>query len=593
MKSLRFAAALPLIAVLACGPASGPGPQPSGPAGGLAPTQGMLDNAARSFDEIRNGFVEWYFEAHPVRASELGVHQHDARLPNLTRSGIRDRIDDLLEWLADLEGVRFDLMRGADRYDYAVLEYGIRSELLVLEESREWANDPGLYTALIARGLYAVATWEYASLAERIQSLESRLAGGRELLATVRTNVRNPPRLWTELAIADARALVAYLEEDLPATLTAQSSGAPPDSGLETARTLLVEDLDSHVTWLESELLPRSSGSFRLGRYLFQRKLMYGEHVMLSVEELERLNGEATAEALQRLEETARAIDPDRTPRAIMDSLDAAHPEPAELLATAREMMTEARDWVVSSLVVEVPRSELPTVRAAPPFARGVFSSLDTPGPFESPGLGAYYNLTTPGAGWDDEQIRQHMAYFSYPALMATTLYETFPGRYLQWQYRRDLPVVRRLFVPGTLSGGWADYAAEMALDQGLSEDAATRMGQLRRVLLHHARWDAALRLHTASEPVDDVVARFMEIAGVSEFPARREVVRATREPLVLTDALGRLQIRELRDDYEAYQADREATFSLPEFHHRLLRLGLPYALAREALIPTGRDSDR
>lgn len=552
---------------------------------GVPPTQGMLDAAARSFGQIRDGFLEWYFETHPVRASELGVHQHDTRLPHLSRAGIRDRTDDLLGWLADLEDIRFDLMREDDRYDYAVLEYGIRAELLELEESREWANDPRIYTSVIARGLASVATWEYAPLADRVAALESRMLGARDLLDAARTNVRNPPQLWTELAIADARALVDYLESDLMATLRSQGADTIM-TAVEEVRRRLVNDVSAHAEWLQSDLLPRSTGTFRLGRYLFQRKLMYDQHVSLSVEELQRLNNDAIAEYRQKLEETARTIDPDRSPAEVMDSINALHPEPDELLATAREMMTRARDWVVESGVVMVPRDELPTVRDSPPYARDVFTSLDTPGPFESQALGAFYNITNVRGDWDAELVREHMSNFSYGALMATTLRETFPGAYIQRQYAKDLTSLRRIFVPGSFSGGWSAYAAEMALEEGVSDDPVVRLGQLQRALQRHARWDAVLRLHTTDEPLDRVVSRFMEIAYFDEFPARREVVRATRDPMFMTDALGRIQIKELRKDYEKYLADKGETFSLPEFHQKLLRLGVPFPLAREALMP-------
>jgi hypothetical protein len=113
-------------------------------------------------------------------------------------------------------------------------------------------------------------------------------------------------------------------------------------------------------------------------------------------------------------------------------------------------------------------------------------------------------------------------------------------------------------------------------------------MAQLRRALLYHARWYAVLQLHaTESSPMDRVVAAFMEIAYQEEFPARREVIRATHEPTYLADALGRMQILELRKDYREHLEEQGASFSLTDFHDRLLELGLPFALATEALIPS------
>lgn len=591
---LVFAVAM---AVAACRPAEPPPDEP-GPRRGRgvdAPTRAMMEEAAEEFDALRSGFVEWYFETHPVRASELGVHDHDHRLPALTRTGIQERIDGLLRWLVDLENVSFDLTEGEDRYDYAALEYGIRSELLTLEESRDWANDPRTYTGVLARGLASVAEREHAPLADRVEALNSRMAAGRTMLEAVRPNLRRPPRLWTEMAIADARGLVEYLEGDLPAMLLAQAGGGDlPANGL-TEAPALASALEAHAAWLQSELLPRSTGTYRLGRYLLQRKLLYSEHISLELEELERLNADAIAELRRRVEDAAREIDPARTSREIMDSIGRLHPTAEELVPTAREMMVAARDWVVASGVVTVPRDDLPTVRDSPPYARDAFTSLDARGPFEDGPLDAYYNITNVLPDWNESLREEHLSQFSRSGLMASTLHETFPGRWVQRQYARDLPPLRRLFSPASVAGGWSHYATGMAIDMGVSNDPAVRLSYLQRALQRHARWYAVIRLHAAEEPLDDVVAAFMEIAYFQEFPARREVVRATYEPTYLGDALGRMQIVALREDYREYVEARGEEFSLADFHDRLLKLGLPFPLAREALMPRepGRRSAR
>ncbi|MFO7893800.1 MAG: DUF885 domain-containing protein [Longimicrobiales bacterium] len=591
---------IPLIAMavtfaLACGSApdreSGT-PGPGGPGGpGIPVTQDEIDDAAEEFDLIRTGFLEWYFEAHPVRATELGVHDYDHRLPALDRVGIQRRIDDLLRWLSDLEEVRFVLMAGDDRYDYAVLEYGIRSELLELEESRDWANDPGLYTGLIARGLAAVAEREYAPFATRTGALTARMTAAPALLEAVRSNVRQPPRVWTELAVGEARGLLEYLEEDLPTLLRAQRGAIPGE--LEEARSALAGALQSHIDWLTEDLLARSTGTFRLGRYLLERRLLYDEHIFLGLSELERLNVNAINEYRQQVAEVAETIDPDRSPKEIIDSITRVGPEPEELLPRARAALTTARDWSTESGVVPVPRDALPTVRESPPYARALFASLDAPGPFAPDSLEVFYNLTNVRPGWDEAVRRGHMSYFNDAGLVITTLHTTFPGRYVQQQYARDLVPLRRVLATKTFTAGWAHYATGMALDEGFSDDPAVRLEQLRRALQRHARWFAVVRLHAMDEPLDQVVTGFMEIAYFDEVPARREVLQATRDPGLMADALGRMQILQLRDDYRQHREEDDEPFSLVGFHTELLRLGLPFPLAREVMIPSDPDQGR
>ena len=584
-----------LVLVTACGPSAERDSRPPSPApGGLAPTAQALADAAEDFAEVRAGYLEWYFEAHPVHATELGVHDYDGRLPTMTRTGIQRKIDSLLEWLSDLEQIRFDLMRDGDRYDYAVLEYGIRAELLELEETRTWANDPGVYTEVIARGLSALMEREFAPSEQRLESLLGRMTGAAAVLEAARTNVRRPPRVWTELALADTRGLLEYLQRDLPPILADRETGTGAVPAVEIARQELVAALEGYLEWLATELLPRSTGTFRLGRYLLERKLLYSEHVSLSLDELQRLNANAINEYRQQVAEVAERIDPDRSPREIMDSISRVGPRPEELLERGRRAVEAARDWVVSAGVVEVPGTEVPTVRESPPWARTAFASLDAPGPFESGELRTFLDLTNVREEWDEALVREHMSFFSDAGLAVTALHTTFPGHYVQQQYARELSEIRRVLATGASTAGWAHYATEMAVEEGFSDDPGVRLEQLRRALQRHARWYAVVRLHALDEPLAQVVSAFMEIAYFDEFPARREVLRATREPGIMADALGRMQIKELREDYRSrLEEQADTTFSLPEFHGRLLRLGLPYTLAREVLIPGDRERRR
>lgn len=582
------------VALAACGPAPETGEPRLPPEAVVRPSPAEIAEATRDFHELRDEFLAAFYEARPVRATELGIHLYDDRLPEMERRSVQRWIDQLLDWLADLENIPFSHIEGDDRFDYGVMEYALRSELLELEETRTWVRDPRLYTGTIASGIASVAERPYAPMAERVASLASRMAASLEILQAARENLSDPPALWTELGMEQTRGLIEFLETDLAAMLAAQAgaagtgAGAALPTGLDRPRDQLLEALGDHLAWLETDLLPRSTGDFRLGRYLFERKLLYEEHIALGVTELDRLNEGAIAEYQERLARVAAEIDPNRTPAAIMDSLVHEYPEPGELLETARDMMETAHRWVVASGVVSLLSDDLPIVRETPPYARLGFASMDAPGPFEIGSRQAFYNITNVLPEWTEAQRQQHMTYFNYPGLLGVTVHETFPGHFVQLTYEREVESdLRQVFTPRSFVEGWAHYAEQMVLDAGFAaSDPAVRLGQIRRALQRHARWYAGLHLHAFDAPMEDVVRRFMEIAYFEEFPARREVVRATYDPTYLYYALGRMQIIELRKDYMEWLEKDGKVFSLPEFHDRLLRLALPLPLAREAMMP-------
>jgi hypothetical protein len=533
------------------------------------PSPEMIREATTAFRALRDGFLEWYYEANPVRASELGILTYDDRLTAIDRVSVQRRIDALLDWDGQLRRIPNRLMRGADRFDHAILEYGIRGELLDLEEIRWWAVDPISSLELIERGLATLVDHRSPGPA-RTAALQSRLAGTSAVLAAARSNLRSPPRIWTERAIEEARALGGYVDA-IPERLAASGEDGAVVAQVASAASAAAAGLRAHADWMEGELLHASTGDFRLGRYLLARRTLYQEHLDLPPVEQERLNEQSIEELRNRLAEVAREVDPARSPRAILDSLARVEVEPVQ---AARSAVAAARAWTVASGQVTVPDVGDPAPRLSPGVTRPAVAELWAPGPLAPAPAPAFLDLTgvTP----------------SGQAIAAAALHETYPGRYVQVLLEREVPGdLRRVFTPRTLTGGWAEYAERLAVSEGFgADDPALRLVHIQRALVAQARWYAALQLHAHGRATDPVAARVAEIALLDPATARRWVVDVARDPLAGMDAMGGLRIAELRARYEEYVTGREETFDPRAFHDQFLRLGLPIPLATEALMP-------
>jgi uncharacterized protein (DUF885 family) len=536
-------------------------------------------------------FLEWHFASDPLRATRLGIREHDGELPDLSREGIESRADALDDWLARLEGIDREALIGDAYDDYRILEYALRADLLELREVRSWERSPALYVGAISGGLSSLADRAYAPIEVQLRGVISRQARIPDVLDAARRNLTDVPALWAEQAVRSARATARFLGEDLPRALAAQGLdelGAEPRRAFRESNEAAVRELEEFADWLEEDLLPRADGDFRLGRELFERKLRYEEHVDLSADELRILNEREIERYHVWIDEVAAAIDPARTPRAIMDSITSIHPAPDELIPTAERFQEEIRAFIREHDIVSLPSDERPTVRETPDFARGGFASMNAPGPFETVATEAFYNITNVLPEWSDDRKREHLTYFNYPGLLGITIHESFPGHFVQFMFRPRLPTeVRKVFNQSSLSEGWAHYTEQMMIDEGLGAgDPAIRLGQLRRAVQRHARWYAGLEMHAFGASVEEATERFQDIAYFAHFPALQEVERGTRNPTYLYYALGRMQIFQLREDYREFLESRGEEFSLRDFHDAFLVIGLPVSLARKVMIP-------
>ncbi|MDY7226397.1 DUF885 domain-containing protein [Hyalangium rubrum] len=584
MTSLRTFCCLALLALLgACAPRSKTATEPAPAA--------MPTPADAEFTRFAREYLDWYYAQNPVRATNLGIHRYDAQMPDLSAEAHAREARALHDWLARLQRIDRTALTGDNVFDVRILENAMRASLLELEEVREWRRDPMGYSSIIVYGLSSLSSREFAPIEERMRSLMARMAAVPAIIAAAKANLADVPKPWAEQAVRDTRGTAEYLRKDLPAALEAQGL-ARVDARLrgefESARQKAQAEVEDFARWLEQEVFPKATGDFRLGKALFEKKLALEEHVELSAEQLRDINERAIRYYQEWVAREAARIDPKRTPAQVMAAISQDYPSAEELIPTAQRQLQEVQRFVIEKDLVTLPSKSLPTVRETPPYARMGFASMDSPGPFEERATEAYYNITNVEPDWTPEQKAQHLTYFSRAGLLGITVHEAIPGHFVQLLYEAQIPTdVRKVFTPASLVEGWAHYTEQMMVDEGLGGgDPAIRLGQLRRALQRHARWHAALALHVFGEPVEQVAKRYAEIAYFEPFPALREVQRGTFNPTYLYYALGRMQILKLREDYRARQQALGQPYSLRDFHDRLLRLGLPMTLARQALMP-------
>jgi uncharacterized protein (DUF885 family) len=558
----------------------------------LSACGGMTEEEAhtRAFDQLVDDYLAWHFADNPVRATRLGIHEHNHALPDLSREANERRVDDLNQWLRSFGAIDPDKLALDDRLDFQVLDHAIRAELLELEDIQWWTKQPSIYIGTISGGISGLADRTFAPVEERVGHIMTRQGSIPRILAAARENLEDVPELWAESAVAQARGTARYLREDVLRALDDQGLENSPAlrSELQHSSRIAADSLDAFAAWLESDLLPRAEGDFRLGREHFERKLFLEEHVDLSADELREINEREIERYHEWIAEVAARIDPDRDPASVMDEITSDFPAEDELVETAERFQDELQEFIRANDIVTLPSDAQPTVRETPDYARGGFASMSMPGAFETTATEAYYNITNVLPEWTDEQKREHLTYFNYPGLLGITVHESFPGHFVDFLYRPMVESrVRRVFNWGSLSEGWAHYTEQMMVDEGLGEgDPAIRLGQLRRAVQRHARWYAGLEMHAFGESVEAATERYQDVAYFAYFPALQEVERGTRNPTYLYYALGRMQILQLREDYREYLEEQGETFSLREFHDRFLQIGLPVALARQVMIP-------
>ena len=551
---------------------------------------------ARVSDEY---FDQVYFSYAPTNGTLVGYHQYDRQLEDYSRKSIDAEISALKSFEKRIQEIHPD-DAAADfvpRSDRELVLANIRSTLLTLETIRPWEKNADNYSGACANGAFVLMERKFASPDERLRSLIAREKQMPALLDNARVNLKNPPRVFTEIAIEQLPGIVSFFQHDVP---LAFADAKDPSLRTEFAATnaAVISALNSYLGWLKTELLAKSNGDFRIGAETFQKKLEYDEMVELPLDKLLEIGWADLHKNQEHFKQVAKELEPDKTPSAVLEELGENHPAPDHLLDAFRATFDGLVSFIRTHHIVTIPSDVRPIVEETPPFMRATtFASMDTPGSFETHATEAYFNVTLPDPSMKPEEVEGFMHSFNVGTVISTAVHEAYPGHYIQFLWLPQTPSrVRKLLGANTNVEGWAHYTEQMMLDEGYGQPGAgakdereakfLRLGQLQDALLRNARFIVGIKMHTGKMSFDEAVEFFQKEGYQSKETALVETKRGAGDPTYLYYTLGKLEIMKLREDLRKKQG---AAFSLEEFHNNFLKQGFPpIKIVREALLGDG-----
>ena len=482
------------------------------------------------------------FANNPTAATQLGVHQFDNQLEDLSRAEIEKHIASLKKFETRTVAVDPKGLNQMEAADREMLLGAIRSALLGLEVIRGWEKDPNTYLSGAAGSVYAIMSRKFASPDDRLRSVVAREKQFPRYFAAARANLKNVPKVYVEIALEQLPGTVDFFEKDVPAAF-ADATDATTKEAFAESNAAAVKTVREFEAWLKSDLLPRANGDFRIGAGAFSEKLFYDEMVSTPLDRLLEVGMADLHKNQAEFRRVANQIDSGMSATEVLAELQSMHPSPGELLQKFRDTFDSLIAFINAHHIITLPNERRPTLQETPPFERATTAaSMDTPGPFEKVATEAYFNVTLPGANDSPEDVASMMAGFNFGTIISTSIHEAFPGHFTQYLWEDRAPSkLRRVLSANTNAEGWAHYAEQMMLDEGyaqpgvgakdLRESRLIRLGQLQDALLRDARFVAGIKMHSGKFTLDQAQAFFAKEGYQSKKTAEMETKRGTEDP--------------------------------------------------------------
>jgi uncharacterized protein (DUF885 family) len=543
-------------------------------------------------------FDQVYFPYQPTSGTVAGYHQYDAKLEDLAASTIDTEVAALDTFEKRISAIPAASLDQTTRGDRQMVLNQIRSRRLTLHTIRPWAKNADEYSSTCANAAFTLMERKFAPADDRLRSLIAREKKMPALIAAARVNLQNPPRIFTQIAIEQLPGIVSFFQRDVPLAFTDAHDEALK---VEFAKSneAVIAALNDYLRWLKTDLLPRSNGDYRIGAETFSKKLLYDEMIDIPLPRLLEIGYADMHQNQQQFAEVARELEPDKTPREVLEDLGHQHPAPDKLLDAFRQTFTSLLGFIRSHHIVTIPSNVPPVLEETPPFMRATTqASMDSPGPFETRATTSYFNVTLPDPSMTPAQVEGYMHSYNIGTVISTSVHEAYPGHYVQYLYSLKAPSrVRKILTANTNIEGWAHYTEQMMLDNGYGQPGTgakdareakfLRLGQLQDALLRNARYIVGIQMHTGNMTYDQAVEFFQKEGYQPKETAAVEAKRGAGDPTYLYYTLGKLEIMKLRADLMKKQG---TAFSLQKFHDQFLSQGFPpIKIIREAML--GDDS--
>jgi uncharacterized protein (DUF885 family) len=516
----------------------------------------------------------------PTTATWMGVHVWDDRIDDArpeaqSHEGTRLRV--LIDRLHQIDPAKLDAQHALDR---ELLERRAQSSLWELTELRPLERNPASYLGIADSALADLVAQDPQLGPDRVRALTARLWKLRPLFDDARRNLRNTcSDLSVKKAIELAQAEKEFIAETLP--LAVQVNDAKLMDDFRGAAGDASRALDDFIGWLQKDLAPRARGEFALGRERLADRLRLVEGIEAPADLLVALGERELRDAKKRFDDAAKLVladHPGADPQRVVED---DHAKPEELLAQAQAVVESVVAFAEEQRLITMPHPERPRVLDMPPVLWG-FVQLDQSAPLEVKPRDAYLYVDPVEKQWTEARKQEHLRRLNHSALAQQAAHEVL-GHYLQAERNRRAPTTeQKIAMAPAFLEGWAHYMEHALVDAGFG-DAKLRLLVERTTLVRAARLVAAVKLHALGMRLDDATKLFMEEALLDKDAARREAERAAVDPLVMLDALGRLELEKLRDDYR----DAHEGITPGAIHDAMLAHGSPpVTVLRKILLP-------
>ncbi len=554
---------------------------------GMAGLAGQSGEDAK-FNKFLDSFWDAYFKFFPTEGTIQGFAKYSDRLEDF-RSGTIEKFRE------SLDGFNQEIISKIDRSKLSPdlqLEHEMMMDFMDLEFMKfenllPWEYDPLYYNMIFLETFRSLFTNNAIAPDVRIKGATERAKDLPKLVNNAKDNLKTPPREHTEVAIKQMPAILDFYRTELP-----QLSGS--STALQAELGKAIAALEDYQTFLQNELLGKSTGNFRLGESHLRALRMKSEGSLPILEEIvprsladyKNIRNAMGAVCLPYFSVMYPDINPDQLAtqkgtdaaigfiiQSVIDKMKGAHPAKDDYFQAIQDTVVNIKDFITQNNLIELPAEDL-AIETMPAYYRGLTRMrLVGPGAFQASGPFTFYVAPIPedlSSEAVDSFLQEHTQFY----LNFMTLQKIYPGSFVPSQVtRQGASFLKKMHANKALIKGWPLYLGEMLIFSGFDDyRLRERLIQLKAQLKTVIDFQMDINIHQGSYTKDKVVDYMMRGGFMTQAEAEMRYDEIVLNPCeAALSYIGYQEILEMEKDYKEAMGD---AFNKRDFLQKVLSYG-------------------
>ncbi|MDP2385822.1 MAG: DUF885 domain-containing protein [Bacteroidota bacterium] len=555
-------------------------------------TENPIASKDVAFDAFKDRFMEELWKMYPGWATGSGYHKYDSVLIIPDDTYRTKELAFVKQYIDSLAGFEDASLNENNKTDKALILSTLNSTPWAINKFKSFEWDPSQYN--IGGAVSEILDNKKETLENKIRTVIQKIGKLEAYYAAAKSNIKNPTKEHTELAILQLKGTVGFFETSVTDSINKGKFGAHEQDKYNADLKVAISHINGFIAHLEGILKNNQANrSFRIGKELYAEKFSSDIQSTYSADEIYQKALKRKEEILKDMSVLTKKLWPKYMKNAVMpanenEAIKALIGEIAKTHVSREKFQTEIErqipiltKFVKDKNLLYMDPSKPLVVRKEPEWMAGVAgASISAPGPYDKEG-DTFYNVGSLAA-YSPEDAESFLKEYNKYILQILNIHEAIPGHYAQLVYKNQSPsIVKAIFGNGAMIEGWAVYTEKMMLEEGWDKNTELNgTAEQDEMWLMYNKWHMRVvcntildySIHNLNMSKEEGLNLLMNEAFQEKAEAEGKWKRATLTQVQLCSYFtGFTEIYDFREELKKQQGKN---FDLKKFHEKFLSYG-------------------